>query len=277
MKKKTVVNKSTTLKKNKCLFCKRSQRKVKKKQQLLIIRILHPCEDSMKNTIMHWQDQKLVLWIWKCRISRTEILLSPQMSIGIYISVLKAKIRGPCHSRWHLLQHIFIFQTRHRWNPTEVHYFPSWYVLELLHRRRYRQHWWHLNLTNFIFQNTETLWLSNKMCYYSKKKVSNVLFEASLDNEMVPSLLQGNLKTDDEDSTMLLKASRSPRQLLPAVKSICGHLPNVFTFHHYQNGQFPIPEKCMQFCIKLLCVNPPGPTKKKHRLALHFVSCFWPL
>ena len=71
-----------------------------------------------------------------------------------------------------------------------------------------------------------------------------------------------------------LKAARSPGQLLLTVKIICDPLPNVLTSQHFQNGQVPIPDKCTNFCMGILCVNPPEPTEKEHRLAFSLGSDF---
>ena len=66
---------------------------------------------------------KIGIWIWKCRYPSKGNLLSPQMSNGIYLSILEVKISRHGHSRWCLHQHIFILSnTCHWWIPTGIHY-----------------------------------------------------------------------------------------------------------------------------------------------------------
>ena len=56
------------------------------------------------------------IWILKYRCPGKGSQLSPQMSIEIYISSLKVKVPGHCHSWWYLRQHIFIhLNTCHWW------------------------------------------------------------------------------------------------------------------------------------------------------------------
>ena len=85
-----------------------------------------------------WSD--IGIWILKYRCPSIGSQLSPQTSIEIYISSLKVKIPGHCHSWWYLHQHISIhLNTCHWWNSTKIHYyFPSMEVSELLHIQRYR-------------------------------------------------------------------------------------------------------------------------------------------
>ena len=99
-----------------------------------------------------------------------------------------------------------------------------------------------------------------------------MIFEASLDKEMVPSLPQGNLEIVAVDSTILLNAARSPHQLLLAVKITCDSLPNVLSPNYFQNGQVLIPDKCTTFCMGLLCVYPSELTEKRHILAFSLGS-----
>ena len=89
---------------------------------------------------------------------------------------------------------------------------------------------------------------------------------------MVPSLPYGNVETAADDSTILLKAARSPRQLLLTVNITRDPLLNVLTSQHFQNGQVPIFDKCRKFCMGLLCVIPSEPTEKEHRLAFSLGS-----
>ena len=99
-----------------------------------------------------------------------------------------------------------------------------------------------------------------------------MIFEASLDKEMVPLLLQGNLQTVADDSTILLKAARSPHPLLLAVKITYDPLPKVLSSQYFQNGRVLNPDKCTKFCMGLICVNPPELTEKEHRLAFSLSS-----
>ena len=77
------------------------------KQQPLISLNIESCESFVKNIITNSDDQKLLYEYGKYKFPSKGSLLSPQMSIGIYIS-LKVKIPGHCHPRWCLQQHIFI-------------------------------------------------------------------------------------------------------------------------------------------------------------------------
>ena len=140
------------------------------------------------------------------------------MLIGICISSLKVKSPGHCHSQWCLHQHIFMhLNTSHWWISTGI-------IISL--HGKFRNLCTDRDIGDIDDISTQRTLFSKmqgnfgdwiKTCYYSKK-VYTVIFEASLDKEMVPSLLQGILETADDDSTILSKAARSLRQLLLAVK-----------------------------------------------------------
>ena len=112
--KETVVNESATwVFEKKCPFCKESQWKVNQKHQPLISCTIESCEDSMKNIITNSDDQKLGYEYWNIDVPANESQSSPQMLIEIYISSLKVKIPGHCHSWWYLHQHIHFHTFKH--------------------------------------------------------------------------------------------------------------------------------------------------------------------
>ena len=122
---------------------------------------------------------KIGIWILKYRCPSKGSQSSPQMSIEIYISSLKVKIPGHCHSWWYLYQHIFIhLNTCHWWISTRIRY----HSLQEKFRnfRTYRD-----------IGNIDDIWAQQTL--FSKiqehfgviilleQKVGTVIFEASLD------------------------------------------------------------------------------------------------
>ena len=271
--KETAVNKSTTgVFEKKCLFCKKSQRKVKQKQQPLISCTLDSCEDFMKNIIIQSEDQKLVYEYGNVNFPAKEVCYHHKCRLEFTYEASRSKSQDTAILD-DAYTNIFSYIQTHVIDESQPESIIS------LHDK-FQNFCKDKDIGNINDISTQRTLFSKiqahfgdqiRTCYYSKK-VGTVLFEASLDKEMVPSLLKGNMEAADDDSTILLKAARSLRQLLLAVKSTCDPLPNVLTSQHFQNGQAPIPEKCMQFCMELLCVNPSEPTEKERRLAFSLGS-----
>ena len=154
--------------------------------------------------------------------------------------------------------------------PVRIHYLPPWVVSEILHK----------DIGNIDFSTEQTIiskiqehFGDQIKTFYYIKKASTVIFEASLNNEKLLSLPKSDPETAAAaDSTILLKAARSPQQLLLAVKITCDPLPNVFTSQFFQIDQVSFLDKCTKFCMGRLCVNPSELTEKDRRLASSFGS-----
>ena len=123
-----------------------------------------------------------------------------------------------------------------------------------------------------ILQNTLEHFKDKLKVLTGSKKKGTILYDATIDPDLVPLLLRGAKDIYDDDSLLLEKTAKVLRQMLLSVKSTCAPLATALTSDNFKQGQAEVPQQCIQFFSDILCVDPEQPTEKEARLALSLSS-----
>ena len=95
------------------------------------------------------------------------------------------------------------------------------------------------------------------------KKGGNILYDATIEPDLVPLLLRGAMNIHDDDSLLLKKAAPVLCQMLLNVKNTCTALSTSLTSQNFKNGQAEVPQQCIEFFVMFFLLIQRSPLRRR--------------
>ncbi len=253
----------------KCIFCKRVQKKVKGKWQPLTQCTLDSAEDLINNMIKQRGDDNLNVLVGNISFHAKEVHYHHkcrQDYVNEANRTEKAKVPSEMEAAYEeLYDDLQTLILGSRQPMTAKSLFEKFKLIcgnrgiEVPDQRT-------------VLKKSLEHFKDRLKVITENKKTGSIIYDATIEPDLVPLLLRGARDIHDDDSRLLKKAAPVLRQMLRNVKYTCAPLATALTSENFKQGQAEVPQQCIEFFSDVLCTDPERPTEKEARLALSLSS-----